>query len=646
MSIFEQPFKKTFYTIAKINIFSNRFFVCTFVCGIFLITDATVSTWTTAQDVALTEETAHEEANSESPGTSKPDLIESSTHTQGDISSTDYRTTAQDIALTEETAHEEVNSESPTTSKPKLIESSTHTQGDISTTDYRTTAPDIVLTEETTHEEVNSESPTTSKPDLIESSTHTQGDISTTDYQTTAQDIALTEETTCEEVNSESPTTSKPDLIESSTHTQGDIGTTDYVKNESTEETTPKEVSSESPATSKPDRIESSTYTQGDINISTTDYVRNESEISGQDRKELSLISKEVYDTFKAIVWLGFVPTFAMVGIAGNVLGVWFVWHRKLKQSFMIYLMALMTTDLIYLIMELLTSSIVIMERYNLSIASYYNCYVSRYFTIVKEILYSTCVFLITTMSVERLLNIVFPLKIKFCGLQKYTAPTVLTIVCVNILLMMLPFFLVKPNITTDSEGNILSCIAEPTQWYKQNESFVKYYALVANIILRYVPGLVTIVNNVIIGTYLGIHAKRREDLLANKTSGRGNLNQTKTAVMLLILSLCLILSLVPPSVAILLLRFSPEDYEEGGSQYYMYAFLVDLALCLRVMSAANDFFIHIMLVKSSRRLIKKILIDTCCLSCKTSVPPPGPSHQPVDSDRGLASEPTKVKLS
>ena len=640
MFIFDWPLKKIlfFYTIAKIDIFSNRVFVCTFVCGIFLIPDATVSTWTTAQDITLTVETTHKEVNSESPTTSKPDLIESSTHTQSDISTTDYRTTAQDIALTEETTHEEVNSESPTTSKPDLVGSST--QGDISTTNYVKNES----TEEITHKEVNSESPTTSKPDLIESSTPTQGDISRTDYRTTAQDIALTEETTHKEVNSEGPTTSKPEMVESST--QGDSSTTDYRTTAQDialrEETTREEVNSKSPTTSKPDLIESST--QGDN--STTDYAKNESEISGQDHKESSLISKEIYDTFKAIVWLGFVPVFAMVGIAGNVLGVWFVWHRKLKQSFMIYLMALMITDFIYLIMELLTSSIVIMERYNLPIASYYNCYVSRYFTIVKEILYSTCVFLITTMSVERLLNIVFPLKIKFCGLQKYTALTVLTIVCVNIVLMMLPFFLVKPNITTDSEGNILSCIAEPTQWYKQNESFVKYYALVANIILRYVPGLVTIVNNVIIGTYLGLYAKRREGLLANKTSGRGNLNQTETAVMLLILSLCLVSSLVPPSVAILLLRFSPEDYEEGGSQYYMYAFLVDLALCLRVMSAANDFFIHIMLVKSSRRLIKKILIDTCCLSCQTSVPPPGPSHQPVDSDRGLASEPTKVKLS
>ena len=623
-----------FNTIAKIDIFSHRLFVCTLICGIFLIPDATVSTRTTAQDIALTEETTHKEVNSESPTTSKPDLIETSNHTQGDISTTDYRTTARDVALTKETTHEGVSSESQTTSKPDLIESSTHIQGDISTTDYRTTAQDIALTEETTLEEINSERPTTSKPDLIESST--QGDISTKDY---AKNVS-TEENSHEEVNSESPTTSIPDLIESST--QGDISTTDYTKNESPEETSHEEVNSESPTTSKPDLIESSTQSD----IGTTDYAKNESEISGQDHKESSLISKEIYDTFKAIIWLGFVPTFALAGIAGNVLGVWFVWHRKLKQSFMIYLMALMITDLIYLIMELLTSSFVIMERYNLPIASYYNCYVSRYFTIVKEILYSTCVFLITTMSVERLLNIVFPLKIKFCGLQKYTALTVLTIVCVNFVLMMLPFFLVKPNITTDSEGNLLSCTAEPTQWYKQNESFVKYYALVANIILRYVPGLVTIVNNVIIGTYLGIYAKRREDLLANKSSGGGNLNQSKTAVMLLILSLCLVSSLVPPSVAILLLRFSPEDYEEGGSQYYMYAFLVDMALCLRVMSAANDFFIHIMLVKSSRRLIKKILIDTCCLSCKTSVPPPGPSHQPVDSDRGLASEPTKVKLS
>ena len=41
-------------------------------------------------------------------------------------------------------------------------------------------------------------------------------------------------------------------------------------------------------------------------------------------KEQSALISEDIYETFKAVVWLGLVPTSSLIGIAENTLGVWF----------------------------------------------------------------------------------------------------------------------------------------------------------------------------------------------------------------------------------------------------------------------------------------------------------------------------------
>ena len=394
-------------------------------------------------------------------------------------------------------------------------------------------------------------------------------------------------------------------------------------------------------SSSSPHYRDNESSTQYDL--STADWMNNESETSVQHQILWPLISKSVYETFKSAVWLGLVPISCLIGIGGNGLGVWFVVHKKLNQPFMIYLLALMATDFIYLIMELFSSSVVIMERFDLPVAVYWNCYVARPFLLVKSITYGICVHLITTMSIERLLNIVCPFKIKFCSLQKYTVLNILGIVCWNIAVMVLSFFMQEPKVTTDNKGNILTCISGPTHWTNQNFSFVKHYTLVTLVVVRFAPVIVATISNLMISICLALYRKRRASLLANRTSGGGYPNQGKTTLILLVLSIFLILSLVPSAVGTLLMIFLPEQYIQGRSQYNTYALLVDIGLCLRVVSAANDFFIYVVLVKSSRTLVKQMLMAKCCFSQKRNVNNPEPAN--VYSVSGPATKSTSPDI-
>ena len=330
-------------------------------------------------------------------------------------------------------------------------------------------------------------------------------------------------------------------------------------------------------------------------------------------KEQSALISKDVYETFKAVVWLGLVPTSSLIGIAGNSLGVWFVVHRKLKQPFHVILLCLMAVDLLYLVIGLLPYVLAIMEHLNKPMADNFHCYATRYIQLSQSITYGTCVYLITALSFERLLNILFPLKIKVCSLRKYTLFIVLFIFLMNTVVMVPAFFMLEPKETRDSKTNISSCRSVPTDWAKGNNHFIKYYTVIIFATVKILPGVITAVSNVIILIFLAIYRKRRAGRLANTTSGGWYLNQLKTTLVLVGLSLFLVTSLIPSAIATILSRYYPHLYGQGGVNYYTYKFAIDLAFSLRVINAANDFFIYIVLIKSSRKIVTQMLLAKCC---------------------------------
>ena len=64
----------------------------------------------------------------------------------------------------------------------------------------------------------------------------------------------------------------------------------------------------------------------------------------------LGHISKEAHSDFVNTIWHFLAPTLSLIGIFGNICGVWFMLHEKMvRQPFHLYLLALMITDLFLL---------------------------------------------------------------------------------------------------------------------------------------------------------------------------------------------------------------------------------------------------------------------------------------------------------
>ena len=275
-----------------------------------------------------------------------------------------------------------------------------------------------------------------------------------------------------------------------------------------------------------------------------------------------------------------------------------------------------MFVDIIYLIITLLSNILIVLEQYDKPLVDYLRCYSALNLRTAQSLTYSTCAHLITAMSFERLINIVFPLKIKAFS-RKYAGLTIPFIFALNIALMVPPFLMYEEKEITDPSTNETKCTRVPTNIGKSFQTFNNYYIVIMLVVARFVPGVATLIANIVISIFLARRSSRRAALFAGKSSKKlEQYEQYKTTVTLMILSITLLLSLVPSAMTAILSGYYPHLYGSQGTLYFTYRFVQDLGYCLRVVSAANDFILYILLSKVSRQAFVSMLKSACRCWC------------------------------
>ena len=358
------------------------------------------------------------------------------------------------------------------------------------------------------------------------------------------------------------------------------------------------------------------------------------------DRKEPGPISKATYETFKVTVWFGIIPVSSFLGIIGNLFGLWFLLYVKLDRPFYLFLFMLILVDLLYLVIILLTDSIKIIEIYNKPLADYINCHASMNLRTVQSLSYSTCAHLITIMSFERLANIMLPFRFQRLKMRTVSILLIVLIVIINIILMVPAFLVRESKDIIDVKTNTTVCVSGPTKWAKQSGSFNKYYVVTMLVVARFIPGVATTIANIAIAIFLSRQRAQRAVLFANKAGRdlRGEqYEQLKITLTLIALSICLLMSLVPSAMSTILSSYYPSRYGRTGSHYFTLLFVKELGYLLRVVSAANDFFIYVVLSNTSRGILKKMLISKCCCCCAPKVDEGIPKSNDGDSQENRA---------
>ena len=327
----------------------------------------------------------------------------------------------------------------------------------------------------------------------------------------------------------------------------------------------------------------------------------------------LGLISATQYKRLRDTLWRYIIPTISVTGVLVNILGIWFLVSWQCKQSFYIFLLALLIADLIYLFTILLQNSILILERYDKRSADYINCHISSSVRAVQWMTYSTCAHLVTSMAFERLLHILFPFWVRKTNLRKQTIVIIIFLFAFNALLKIPAFISNVAKETTDPKTSLTICKSVKSTWAIEYAVFHKHYVTAMLFMSQFVPLAATIAANISIAIFLSRQRAQRMLLLANKATRGEQYQQYMTTITLIILSVCLTLSLVPTASMNTLSRYLPEIYGRQGREKFTAAFVSELGYFLRVFSASTDFIVYILMSTSSRTVLVHLVKNKCC---------------------------------
>ena len=329
--------------------------------------------------------------------------------------------------------------------------------------------------------------------------------------------------------------------------------------------------------------------------------------------KAIGHISKAQLDAIKRVLWLYVVPVILPFGILGSILGVWFLAQRRCKQSFDLFLLALISADLFYLIITLLENVIIILEVFDPELAQLVNCYCAITLRNFTYHAYSTCAHLVCLMAFERLIHVLFPFWRRKESFRKQTIAIIFTILATNVILRIPSLIRYEPKYVTDPQTNVTTCKSVQMKWASEHLDWYAQYVVIMLIVTQIVPLFATIFANISIIVFLSRQRVQRAELFAKKETRGQSYQQYITTLTLITLSVCLTTSLMPSIVMTMLGFFIPETYGFAkGTERYTSSLISEIGFFLRVISSSTDFVVYVWLSTSSRtkfiRMVKRKL--------------------------------------
>ncbi|CAG2217559.1 unnamed protein product [Mytilus edulis] len=302
------------------------------------------------------------------------------------------------------------------------------------------------------------------------------------------------------------------------------------------------------------------------------------------------------------------IPPVCSVGLVGNSLVALVLFEQSRTNSSFVYMLALIVSDTISLISDMLASLSLILQQF-VSEASEKILIQVRYWNLifVSYIFRCTAINILCVLSVERFIAIKYPFHLKSSITVKF--PIIFLFIS-----LFLAVFTNIPKVINIKYADIEvegtnDTAFKPiwTQFYMQNEEQAGTIILISKILTGPVPIVMFCVMNGLIlhGIYLN---KRMLSALgaSNLSRNRSIKNiQIKLCKIFLVLCLTNILAFLPNSLIIFIGRLFPDsglnNVSSETSRFFMHAGNI-----LRVLNSASDFIVLIAMSSDINDAVKK----------------------------------------
>ena len=321
-------------------------------------------------------------------------------------------------------------------------------------------------------------------------------------------------------------------------------------------------------------------------------------------------LTKEQAQLAFMIIFEVIFPITCTIGFIGNTLCTIVLFKSNDKRSFTVYLKALTISDsailvcgfmrfLCKMIQRLVEKDPSIVETYCLVVIGYgIGHYVGNFSST-----------LITVMSVERFVAVVYPLRLKSFVLEQRPRLVVGIIALVQFILRL-------PTVIWTTVGTREDCSTNGTLYYPEYREWsrdivfrrVLFYTL--NIIDRYIPVLIVIFMNagILITLKRRPQTKVAKSIAKKEGTTSGLMEKNKITVTLVALSAFHVIQQISMSIMYILVTLAPE-ITIASREYYLYSVFINASIVVVALNAANDFLIFIL---SSRRF-RELFLDLYC---------------------------------
>ncbi|XP_063427471.1 probable G-protein coupled receptor B0563.6 [Mytilus trossulus] len=346
------------------------------------------------------------------------------------------------------------------------------------------------------------------------------------------------------------------------------------------------------------------------LNVTSNSPDKNMHEVKHSNEDSLKNTLKQI-DYIQNVYIL---PPVCSVGLVGNSLVALVLFEQSRTNSSFVYMLALIVSDIISLISDMLASLSLILQQF-VSEASEKILIQVRYWNLifVSYIFRCTAINILCVLSVERFIAIKYPFHLKSSITVKY--PMIFLFISLFLAVLTnipkvinIKFAEIKVEGTNDTAFKPIW-----TQFYMQNEEQAGTIILISKILTGPVPIVLFCVMNGLILHGIYLNKRMLSALGASNVSRNRSIKNVQIKLCKIFLVLCLtnILAFLPNSLIIFIGRLFPDsglnNVSSETSRFFMHAGNI-----LRVLNSASDFIVLIAMSSDINDAVKKKFI---CIS-------------------------------
>ena len=318
-------------------------------------------------------------------------------------------------------------------------------------------------------------------------------------------------------------------------------------------------------------------------------------------------LSKKTTDDITFAIECITMPIIGVFGIIGNILSLIVLLNRKLRSSSTtVLLIGLAISDCLFLVTMLIRKSTCIISRFDemLSYEYFVTSFASMYY--VNTCFSRVSTLLVAVMSVERVIAVVFPLKVKLVSTKMKMAITVVFVYLFTFAFLSLLLTQTKVEYIAGTP------FIKSSVFYLENQKFMDIYTQYITVtIFRWLPKVIVVVCNSVIITFLWRRKIPTEN--AENVSSMSNYPRTqrKVTVMLVTVAIIFVVALLPGD-AFLITGLVVDGFEIYGKYNNLFVVLSNVALTFEIINSSINFVIYMVLNKTFSEIYRRLFC--CCL--------------------------------